>query len=74
MILTKNQDMLLKMWIKNSGCQKMKKYQIIFSLVSLLFVSVSTSQAASFDCAKATTAREREICTDAELSKLDERL
>src|SRR5690606_17711940 len=37
-------------------------------------VSVLPVNAASFDCAKATTPFEKAICGDAELSKADERL
>ena len=42
------------------------------SLVWLL--CPSTTMAASFDCAKAVTNIEKMICSDAELSKLDEEL
>jgi uncharacterized protein YecT (DUF1311 family) len=48
-----------------------------FSTISLLLfggVSLSAAQAASFDCAKASTKVEKLICADAELSKLDEEL
>jgi len=38
------------------------------------FTFFPTTQAASFDCAKATTKVEKLICGDAELSKLDEEL
>ncbi|MDR0234544.1 MAG: hypothetical protein LBI31_07085 [Zoogloeaceae bacterium] len=42
--------------------------------VFLLVANVPESQAASFDCAKATAAVEKLICSDAELSKLDEEI
>lgn len=39
-----------------------------------LLVAASSAQAASFDCAKASTKIEKMICDDKELSKLDEEL
>ena len=49
----------------------------LFPVAFLLAGSIlhgHAAQAASFDCRKATTARERMICADPELSKLDETL
>ncbi len=44
----------------------------VFFVLPLLVLSLATaSQAASFDCAKATSKVEKMICADAELSKLD---
>lgn len=44
-------------------------------IAAMLFVTASgVCNAASFDCAKATTRTEKLICDDAELSKLDEQL
>ena len=47
----------------------------VFFVLPLLVLSLATaSQAASFDCAKATSKVEKMICADAELSKLDEEM
>lgn len=43
-------------------------------LLSAWAAAVVPAQAASFDCAKATTKVEKLICADAALSKLDEEL
>jgi uncharacterized protein len=45
---------------------------IILALTAIL--TASATHAASFDCTKATTMVEKAICSDAELSKLDEQL
>tara|TARA_R110000868_G_scaffold133262_2_gene344776 strand:+ start:204 stop:1286 length:1083 start_codon:yes stop_codon:yes gene_type:complete len=51
----------------------MLQYIRLFGIVLLLSVSLgSVSKAASFDCAKATTETEIAICSDPELSALDE--
>ena len=50
----------------------MRAGPLIFWLT--LFPGVGNTQAASFDCNKATTKVEMMICADAELSKLDEEL
>lgn len=42
--------------------------------VSLLFMALSAANAASFDCNKATNFSERTICSNAEISELDENL
>jgi uncharacterized protein len=47
--------------------------QITWAVLSW-FVLLVTAQAAGFDCAKASTKVEKLICSDAELSKLDEDL
>jgi uncharacterized protein len=48
---------------------------IKLSIIIVLFGLLSTQAlAASFDCNKATTWVERSVCSDAELSKLDEQL
>ena len=39
-----------------------------------LIFGIATVSAASFDCAKASSKTEKAICTDPELSKLDEDL
>jgi uncharacterized protein len=39
-----------------------------------LFLLISTSQAASFDCAKAKTPLEKAICSNEKISKLDEEM
>lgn len=46
--------------------------QIVLAISGLLMLTVA--HAASFDCAKAATKVEKMICSDAELSKLDEEL
>lgn len=43
-------------------------------VVSVVAISVSTSTAASFDCAKAQSKVEKAICNDSELGLLDEQL
>ncbi len=47
---------------------------VIVSALLLSYFSVTTAHAASFDCKKASTAVEKLICADAQLSKLDEEL
>ena len=44
----------------------------VLLVVGSLVAGLSTAQAASFDCAKAAAAVERAICTNAELSALDD--
>lgn len=44
------------------------------SIILILLVSASISQAASFDCSKASTFVEKTICADTLLGKLDEAL
>ncbi len=51
----------------------MKKTAINSSMFFLLII-LNTAYAASFDCAKASRAIEREICADLDLSALDDRL
>lgn len=46
----------------------------LFTAITLWFGLVCSAQAASFDCAKAQTKVEKMICSDAEVSKLDEDL
>jgi len=48
--------------------------RILFSALLILILSPKVVNAASFDCAKATTEVEKIICIDAELSSLDEKL
>ena len=48
-------------------------YVLIYSLL-LFFGLIMPTQAASFDCAKASAKVEKLICSDVELSKLDEEL
>ena len=43
-------------------------------VAALLFGAAGAAQAASFDCAKARTAPEKQICADKELSRLDDEL
>ena len=45
-----------------------------FAVIALLTVLTSVSDAASFDCAKATSKNEKAICASPELSLLDEKL
>jgi uncharacterized protein len=45
-----------------------------FAVITLLTVLTSVSDAASFDCAKATSKNEKAICASPELSLLDEKL
>ena len=54
----------------------MDKTKIVFCLCALItiFVIPSVIFAASFDCGKATSEVEKIICSDDELSKLDESL
>lgn len=52
--------------VKPSAC-------VVIGLLSCL-ATAQPAQAASFDCAKATTKIEKLICADAELSKLDDEL
>jgi len=55
-----------------NGCIKRSVW---FFTATFAWIMLSvTAQAASFDCAKATTAVEKLICADAELSKLDDEL
>jgi uncharacterized protein len=54
-----------------------KRFQfkrIIFTIVMICTVAQSSSQAASFDCSKASKPIEKEICRDKNLSDLDEKL
>lgn len=46
----------------------------LLTLAACLLVPATTAAAASFDCARATTAIEKTICGDPALSKADERL
>lgn len=53
----------------------MQKYKAaLLNLVAVIFLVTNAAFAASFDCAKAQTKIEKMICTDPELSKLDEEL
>ena len=56
-------------WKINLGKQAMIK--VLFTLL-MYFISSSQLLAASFDCSKAASVTEKAICSDAELSKLDE--
>lgn len=47
-------------------------WNVLLTVVALLWAAAT--QAASFDCAKASTAVEKMICADAELSRLDEEM
>lgn len=47
---------------------------IIFTIVMICTIAQSSSQAASFDCSKASKPIEKEICRDKNLSELDEKL
>lgn len=49
-------------------------YRIVCSLAVLCFYINASAQAASFDCQKAKSINEQLICSDAELSKIDEEL
>ena len=51
----------------------MKIFWKIFSF-SVIFLSASNLQAASFDCVKASSKMEKAICSNPELSRLDEKL
>lgn len=55
-----------------NGCIK-RSVWFFTAVLTWLMLSI-TAHAASFDCTKATTAVEKLICTDAELSKFDEEL
>lgn len=58
-------------------CAELNVPQIKNIIVLIFLISVSskiTAQAASFDCSKATTETELAICSDPELSSLDESL
>ncbi|MFH0783567.1 MAG: lysozyme inhibitor LprI family protein [Pseudomonadota bacterium] len=48
--------------------------KIMMLIVALAIWPIPKAQAASFDCTKATTTVEKLVCSDAELSKLDEEL
>ena len=48
--------------------------QLISWIIFIMTSFSTTTYAASFDCQKATTLIEKEICTDNKLSKLDEQL
>lgn len=52
------------------------KHSLIFGLLATLFsfIGIECSQAASFDCDKASTRIERTICFDDNLSQLDSAL
>lgn len=60
------------------GCGKRRKYFLMAKAgalsVALALCPAPKSQAASFDCGKATTTVEKMICVDAGLSRLDEEL
>ena len=47
---------------------------VFFAAIGICLCLAAKNQAASFDCTKATTKIERIICTDSELSKMDEGL
>jgi len=48
--------------------------RLLVGLVAALIAGPGTAQAASFDCAKAATAREKLICADPKLSAMDDAL
>jgi uncharacterized protein len=48
--------------------------RFIAVLGMLIALGIATAHAASFDCHRASTAREKIVCSDAELSKADEKL
>lgn len=52
---------------------KTKKF-FAYSITALLISTTQLTHAASFDCAKATSKVEKMICSDKELSKLDDQL
>jgi uncharacterized protein YecT (DUF1311 family) len=61
--------------LSNSRAQiKLGRMRITGLFAALLLAWVSTARAASFDCAKASSAVEKTICADPALSKADDRM
>lgn len=50
------------------------KFQVALASIIALLNSVDIASAASFDCAKADTSIEKMICSDSQLSEMDDRL
>lgn len=57
-----------------NGKGKKTRKLISFLIPTLLFITGMSAQAASFDCAKASTSVEKTICADSQLSELDSQL